>query len=337
MHRVLVTSVGGNIGQGVVKSLRAGSRKYYIVGIDKEPLSAGFCFSDASYTVPRVTDSAFPEQLLRIIQKEKIEAVYVCSPQELEFYSSQKVALESAGDTLIFVNPQEVVRIGQDKLLTIDFLREYGYPYLESVAVTDRKGVSDLIQKIGFPLLVKPRKGYTSRNVFVVNSSQELEAISSIVPDLIVQRYLPDHDNEYTASVLSGPDKKVRASIILHRYINLGTTYRTELVQDESLTLQVLGICERLGVIGVCNVQFKVVDGKAFVFEINPRFSGTSGIRYLYGFNDSEMIFELFRLKQEISQPDLHPLVVLRYWNETVIRDVSFGDIRKHYEERNER
>ena len=169
MHRVLVTSVGGNIGQGVIKSLRAGSRKYYIVGIDKEPLSAGFCFSDISYTVPRVTDPAFAGQLLRIIQKEKIEAVYVCSPQELEFYSSQKVSLESEGDTLVFVNPEEVVRIGQDKLLTVDFLRECGFPYLESAAVADREGVSALIQKIGFPLLVKPRKGYTSRNVFVVN------------------------------------------------------------------------------------------------------------------------------------------------------------------------
>jgi len=60
----------------------------------------------------------------------------------------------------------------------------------------------------------------------------------------------------------------------------------------------------------------------------DPRFSGTSGIRYLYGFNDCEMIFDLLHLKNEVEQPELRKAVVLRYWNEIFIPELSFQDLR---------
>ncbi len=62
-HRVLITGIGGNVGQGVLKSLRASERHFYTVGIDMEPLSAGFSLVDAYYQVPRTTDPEFPGAL----------------------------------------------------------------------------------------------------------------------------------------------------------------------------------------------------------------------------------------------------------------------------------
>ena len=64
------------------------------------------------------------------------------------------------------------------------------------------------------------------------------------------------------------------------------------------------------------------------MFEINPRFSGTSGIRYLYGFNDAEMAFEQACLGQPIVQPALRPGVVMRYWNEVHVPDARFRSMR---------
>ena len=69
--------------------------------------------------------------------------------------------------------------------------------------------------------------------------------------------------------------------------------------------------------------------GVPYVFEINPRFSGTSGIRYLYGFNDCEMIFDLLHLKNEVQQPQLRKAVVLRYWNEVCIPGATFNELRE--------
>ncbi|HEY8188899.1 MAG TPA: ATP-grasp domain-containing protein [Pyrinomonadaceae bacterium] len=328
-HRILITGIGGNVGQGVLKSLRAGRRSYHIVGIDMEPLSAGFSLVDRYYQSPRTGEPAFRSTLDGIARKEKLEAIYVCSPSELEFFASHKEELESELGLSVFVNPLDVIRLGSDKLKTTQFLQVAGFPFPDSVVSKDEAGVDRLISQFGLPLIAKPRAGFSSRNVFIVNSREEIRAAASLVPDLIIQRYLPDPQSEYTAATLSGADKKVRALIVLHRDLLQGTTYRTELIEDASLERQVVRIVEALGAVGPCNLQFRLVQGQAYVFEINPRFSGTSGIRYLYGFNDCEMIFDLLRLGIEVSQPDLNPAVVLRYWNEICIQGASFSDLRE--------
>lgn len=328
-HRVLITGIGGNVGQGVVKALRASARQFHIVGIDMEALSAGFSLVDSYYQTPRTGAAGFRDAFTSIARQEKIEAVYVCSPAELEFFASQKEELENELGLSTLVNPLSVVRIGSDKLKTAEFLRDAGFPFPQTVLGTDYDGVDQLIAQYGFPLFAKPRFGSASRDVFVVNSPAEVRAALVLVPDLVLQQFLPDARSEYTASTLSGTDGKVRALIILHRDLLQGTTYRTELIEDARLQEYVIRIVESLGAVGPCNLQFRVLDGQHFVFEINPRFSGTSGIRYLYGFNDCEMAFDLLHLKTEISQPTLNQAVVLRYWNEICIPNTSFEDLRE--------
>lgn len=327
-HRVLVTGIGGNVGQGVLKALRASGKAFHVIGIDMEALSAGFSLVDRYYQTPRTGDAAFYNAFEAIARDEALEAVYVCSPSELEFFAGHKEELEAELGLSIFVNPPEVVRIGSDKLKTADFLRDAGFPFPETVMSTDEAGVERLIQHHGFPLIAKPRAGFSSRNVFLANSREEILAASVLVPDLVVQQYLPDSLAEYTAATLSGSDRKLRGLIILRRDLLQGTTYRTELIEDNSLADQMKRIVEALGAVGPCNLQFRLLDEVPYVFEINPRFSGTSGIRYLYGFNDCEMIFDLLHLKNEVQQPKLRKAVVLRYWNEIFLPENSFQDLR---------
>jgi carbamoyl-phosphate synthase large subunit len=325
---VLITAVGGNVGQGVLKSLRAGKRAFRIVGVDMEPLSAGFFMADAHYCVPRSGAPGFLDALGSIIEKKRIEAIYVCSPPELEFFSQQKETIENRYGATVLVNPLNVVRIGSDKLLTADFLRTSGLAYPQTCRADDDAELDALLNRCGFPLIVKPRLGASSRNVFTVASVGQLRAARLLVPDLVVQEYLPDAAQEYTASTLSGRDGRVHAVIVLRRDLIQGTTYRTELVEDTQLRGTLVEIVEKLGAIGPCNVQFRMRDGQPFVFEFNPRFSGTSGIRYRYGFNDAEMAFEHFRLGLEIRQPKLKPAVVLRCWEEIVVQGANFASLR---------
>lgn len=294
-----------------------------------EALSAGFSLVDRYYQTPRTTHPDFFSAITRIAGEEKLEAIYVSSPSELKFFAANKEKLELELDLQVFVNPPEVVRIGNDKLETARFLSTAGFHSPATVLASEKQAVEQLVKQRGFPLIAKPRRGFSSRNVFLVNTLQEIEAASTLVPDLIIQQYLPDEANEFTAATLSGPDKKVRAQIILRRDLLQGTTYRTELVKDIKIEQEVVRIVEALGAVGPCNLQFRMVDRDLYVFEINPRFSGTSGIRYLYGFNDSEMIFELFRLGVEVQQPPLKQAVVLRYWNEVYISNASFEDLKE--------
>jgi carbamoyl-phosphate synthase large subunit len=328
MHRVLVTAVGGNIGQGVVKALRSGSRDYLIVGTDMEPRSAGFSIVDRASVMPAATDAALAAKLTEIIEVERIEAIYVCSPAELAFFSQARAALEAATGVRILVNPEGVIRIGQDKFETAGFLEQHGFPWPETALATDDAAVDRLIERWGFPVIVKPRGGWTSVNVLRLCSRAAIEAARTLVPDLVVQRYLPGDGEEYTAGVVGSAAAGTFAWIVLRRDLMQGTTYRTELAQDPAIGSQIVAMAQALGVEGACNFQFRVVDGQPFVFEINPRFSGTSGIRYLYGFNDPEMLFEHACLGQPIRQPTVRPGVVLRYWNEVHLPGLGFASLQ---------
>jgi len=319
-----VTAVGGNIGQGVVKALRAGRRDYTIAGIDMEPRSAGFTFVDRGFVTPPADDPALTPKLVDIIRAEQIEAVFVCSPAELAFFCAARVALEGAGAKLL-LNPDDVISIGQDKLETARFLAAAGFPAPETALAADAHAVDDLIDRWGFPVIAKPRTGWTSRHVFRLDSRTAVAAAAALVPDLIVQRYLPGERDEYTAGVVGSAAARAFASIVLRRDLTQGTTYRSELCESETLPLRITAMAQSLGVEGPCNFQFRLVDGEPFVFEINPRFSGTSGIRYLYGFNDPEMAFEHACLARPIQQPPLEPGVVLRYWNEVHVPGRRFG------------
>jgi len=39
------------------------------------------------------------------------------------------------------------------------------------------------------------------------------------------------------------------------------------------------------------NVQCRLVDGEVVVFEINPRFSGTTSLRAMVGYNEPDVLF----------------------------------------------
>jgi carbamoyl-phosphate synthase large subunit len=324
MHRVLVTAVGGNIGQGVIKALRSGCRDYFIAGTDMEPRSAGFSFVDRACVTPAAGADGMVAALTTIVETEGIEAIYVCSPHELEFFAKARHDLERATGTRVLVNPEPVIRIGQDKLETARFLETHGFPSPETASAEDEPAVDRLIERWGFPIIAKPRRGWTSVNVFTIRCRAALEAARVLVPDLVVQRYLPDATEEYTAGVVGSSAARRFAWIVLRRDLMQGTTYRTELAEDPAIGAQVVAMAQALGVEGACNFQLRLVDGQPFVFEINPRFSGTSGIRYLYGFNDPEMAFEQICLGQPIVQPPVRPGVVLRYWNEVHLPDAAF-------------
>jgi carbamoyl-phosphate synthase large subunit len=326
MHRVLVTAVGGNVGQGVVKALRAGTRDYVIVGADMEPRSAGFSFVDRACVLPGATDpEALAVRLTGIIQAERIEAIFVCSPAELSFYTAHAAQLQAATGVRVLINPPDVIRIGRDKLETARFLERHGFPFPETAPAADDAAVDRLFDRWGTPVVAKPRYGASSVNVLRLPSRDAVDAARRLVPDLVVQRWLPGDAEEYTAGVVGSAAARAFAWIVLRRDLLQGTTYRTELVQDPAIGEQMVAVAQALGVEGACNFQFRLVDGVPIVFEINPRFSGTSGMRYLYGFNDPEMVFAHQCLDEPIRQPVVRPGVVLRYWNEVHLPDATFA------------
>jgi carbamoyl-phosphate synthase large subunit len=73
----------------------------------------------------------------------------------------------------------------------------------------------------------------------------------------------------------------------MKRRLSSGVTSFAEVVNDLSIETLCIRIAESLELFGSINIQLRLVEGLGpMVFEINPRFSSTVGMRHAIGFSD---------------------------------------------------
>ncbi len=328
--RVLVTGVGGNVAQGVLKALKHCGLASWVVGTDAHPLSPGLYLADRGYTVPMATDPDFFDSFSKIIRNEKIDLVFVGADTETLPLAEMKERLEKATNARILVNPAEIVRKCSDKWETAQLFACKDLPHPDTVLAEDREGLEELIQRHGYPLIAKPRCGYASRGIMVVRNKEEAHAASMMLgKDGVIQKLVGTDETEFTASIYSSAPGQVDACIVLWRELLQGTSYRVESCLDSALMDEVKRWGQVIGSVGSLNFQFRVTENGPICFEINPRISGTMGIRYHLGYNDVEMAIRQHCFGETITQPTIRQGVVLRYWEELYLPDVSIDGLRE--------
>jgi carbamoyl-phosphate synthase large subunit len=201
--------------------------------------------------------------------------------------------------------------------------------------------------------VVKPSiGGGGSNNTFLVQEVDELKFASLYLirqgKTALIQEYVGTPEDEYTVGVLSTLSGKLVGSIALHRYILSGLSNRIRLsnrtgrkelspllVISSGISQGVIAdfpevrnacekIAEKLCSQGPINIQCRFVDGNLYPFEMNPRFSGTTHIRALMGFNEPDLLIRHHLLGEPL--PDLVTYQfgpVLRGLSERWVKDFS--------------
>jgi carbamoyl-phosphate synthase large subunit len=83
-----------------------------------------------------------------------------------------------------------------------------------------------------------------------------------------------------------------------------------------------------LNPLGPANFQFRIDrSGRVKVFEINARFSGTTPLRAIAGFNEVEMCLRRLLLGEPVAEPCVEEMVLLRHWSETVLRPHDLASV----------
>jgi len=298
--RILLTGAGSAIGYGLLKSLRAAQAGYHLVAADTNPESIGFLFTPHHYVVPPVKDPAYWPAILRICEQEKIGFVLVGSTVELPFYSTQKKQLEKESGLQILCNTAAVVEIGNDKLLTQEFLRDHGLPYIHTTNQLDSLSLNLFLKQHPFPLFAKPRHGKGSQGLLKIERREQLQEQS--LEDYVLQEYLPGEEGEYTVGLLSGRQGEILSCIILKRELKYGMTFRAERVEHAGIEAYCRAVAAALPSFGPLNFQLRLRQGQPFLFEINPRFSSSSYLRTLLGMNEPHTLVH-YLAHGEILQP----------------------------------
>ncbi len=178
-------------------------------------------------------------------------------------------------------------------------------PSLEAVNICDdkyifietliNKGFKDLLPKIGndlsLPFMLKKKVAAGSENCFLVSTPEQklgyMELINS--QDYFCQEII-DGATEYCTHILFKDHKIVTSLTIKYNFYNgmpisiKGKDKLCYKTMCKSPHLDAFSsILDAIGYQGLCNFDYKIIDGKLKIFEINPRFGGSLS-RYFFSF-----------------------------------------------------
>ncbi len=319
--RILVTGVGGrSVGAGVVHALvradPAVRRRWEVIGTDADPFSWGLYVADRGALVPPASAPGYLDRIRELIASQDIAAVIPGTEPEAALLAAVRDDLSVP----VIANDAQLMPLMMDKKRTEAKLGELGLDFIPSYGWEQRGTAA---REFGYPLVVKPTRGTGgSRGVHLVTSEPELSALIPFVqPDSapVVQPYLGDADSEYTVGVLSDRTGSIIDSIVIRRkLIGLSllaakshggrpAAISTGLSQGYIIRHQeIQAFCEdlakRLGSRGPLNIQLRVHDGRCYVFEIHPRFSGTTPIRASAGFNEPDVLLRNYLYGEEFGR-----------------------------------
>lgn len=326
MITVVVTGVGSNIGQGIVKALRMAEMDVRIIGTDMNSLSAGLFRCDKGYVIPPATSEGLLGKIMEVCNEESVDVILIGSDAEVPFFAAKKAIIERNTKAKIIVSNSSLVHKSHDKWETAKFLNDNGLAYPRS-SLKETDSIQRLKNEVGFPLVIKPKMGAGSRNVFVAKNYGQLECALAYVNDPVIQEYIPGE--EYTSGVFFDKSSRIKGIITMKRELRSGTTCRAIVDDFTEIKRGIMPVAELLskhGAIGPVNIQSRYYSGKVYTLEVNSRFSGTTVFRAKFNFNEPEAVLKHFVLGEDIDE--FKPLsgVVMRYCEEVY---TTLGEMKR--------
>jgi carbamoyl-phosphate synthase large subunit len=329
---VLVTAIS-SYGLQILKALNlANNGMYTIIGADIGDNCRYPNLVDQYVKLPLVSDPLYIDELLNACNQHDVKALFCGCEPELKTVSVNRSVFLNKG-IFLPINSQRVLSTCMNKKKTFENLKALGFN------VPDMYGTK-------FPMIVKPSTNSGgSSNTYIVQDKTELFGIMEYlglnrsIDDFLIQEYVGTPEEEYTVGVLMDMNGEYVNSIAVKRLLstklNVHTSVRNRTSRKELgeqlvissgishgyvgrfpvVTEQCKKIAMALGSVGPINIQCRLVDDVVRVFEINPRFSGTTYIRAMVGYNEPDVLIRKHIFGEHID-------VNFEYNEKLILRDI---------------
>ena len=277
-----------------------------VFAMNSHARSPSLAVADRSFVSPPATDPHYPECLLEVCSKHKVNALCTLIDTDMQVLSGLRQELASLGTRLILPDAHGL-DICIDKMQMCRWLEAQGLPTLP--VFLHLNDVMDALQEgqISFPLIIKPRFGTGSLATYQVQDTEELammvKRVSREIIDSpldqgeertsgersIIQPFL--HGTEYNLDVVNDLKGRYQATIIKEK-ISMRSG-ETDIAVTRSLPeLEELGhrLSASLQHPFVLDVDLIMHKGHPFVLDMNPRIGGgypfglMAGVRYAEAF-----------------------------------------------------
>ena len=282
---VLLTCAGQRV--DIASAFReAGAR---VVAADLNPLAPALYHADARVVPPRVDDPGYLPFLARTVEEHGVCLVVPLTDLDQRLLAERRAEL----DALVLLPAADVVELTNDKYLAHVYFEEHG---LDSPPTWLPDELPDDLE---FPVLVKPRRGFGSRNIFRASDRRELDFLLGYTPaESMVQAACTGE--EFSIDVFCGVDRRCLAAIPRTMIESKGGESIKGASLKDSVLIEVgCRVAEILGIVGPATVQcFRTADGRHEITDVNVRFGGGFPVHHASGGGYPELALALARGEQ---------------------------------------
>lgn len=272
--RILVTGAGGDSAQGVIRALRKAPHDYVIASICIGKHSPGLYMSDIREIAPPIAlEAEYIEFLIGFIHRHAIDILIPTIDGELPLVCKFRSEIERRSKVKVIIGSEQAVSICSDKLAASAYLASVDVDQPETMSIEDAARMSEMISA-GAKLITKPRMGGGSKGIRILGAN-DLENDDWLNGSNIYQRF-DDYSKEFTAVVMKDGEG-IAAIVVLERILGGGRTIWCKRVSAEPYEKMLREVADGLD-IPYLNIQFGLVNGIPHVFDLNPRFSGSTGV-----------------------------------------------------------
>lgn len=308
---ILLTSVGRRsyLVEYLKKAL-AGAGEVHIS--NSSNITPAFLCADHSTMTPLIYSDEYIPFLLDYCEKHSINAIIPLLDMDLPMLAQHRKEFTDIGTTLI-VSDIDVIRTCNDKWVAYQFLRENGFNTPQTWF--DLAGCEEacFTETATFPLIIKPRWGMGSLNVYEAENQQELrvfyqkakrevvhspmlkyEAAQDKKRCVIIQEKL--EGQEYGLDIINDLNRVYQGTIVKKKLaMRAGETDCAQIVDTPELKALGEDLGNKLGHIANLDVDVFLSNGKPYILEMNARFGGGYPFSHVAGVDLPQAIIKWLR------------------------------------------
>src|SRR5215472_10141238 len=295
-NKVVILGSGPNrIGQGIefdyccchaAFALRDEGYETIMVNCNPETVSTDYDTADRLYFQPLTF-----EDVMAIIETERSAGGEVACLVQFGGQTPLKLALalQRAGVKILGTSPDSI-DLAEDRERFAEFLRELNITQPKSGTATSREEARVVAGEIGFPVVVRPSYVLGGRAMAIVYDVATLDRYMTHAVDaspehpVLVDKFLEDAFEFDVDAVADKTGAVVIGGIMEHieeAGIHSGDSscvvppFICPERHLQTIREHTRRIAQKLGVVGLMNVQFAIKDDVVYVLEVNPRASRT--------------------------------------------------------------
>ena len=258
MSRILVTGCGGPAGRAVRELLL--QRGHNVIAVDMQP-----SFTDHIQRVPQAKDPNFVLELDKLARNFHCELVIPTVSEELP------VLAEQWNPSLIpiVLSSLRSVLIADDKFTTCGHLKFKG------VAVPKYRLPSWEMDRLGWPLISKPRIGRGGRGVVLHQNETTLAGLDD---GHLLQEFI--QSSEYAPNIYSNNGKSFAVVLKKTKLKQgvVGNALAVERVNEPDIAELAITAAKAIGLTGPADIDIRRrFDGIPVVLDVNARFGANLG------------------------------------------------------------